>query len=140
MPESVTVKLPHEVLRRFRRGAGAARKPLEAFLADRLMEVMPPLPEDIPPPARDEIQALDKLDEQALRQVAESRLPSGRQRLYSRLLAKNAAGTITAREREKMAAVGEEARRLTLRKAHAYLLLKWRGAAVPSRQQIEVSE
>ena len=72
-------------------------------------------------------------------QVAASRWPADRQRLYSRLLDKNAAGTISPRERERLTALGEEARRLTLKKAHAYLLLKWRGGAIPSLQEIEVA-
>jgi len=140
MPESFTVQLPSEAVKRFRRGAGAAGKPLEEFLADRLLDAVPPLPEDIPPPVRDELQALEGLDEQTLRQVAQSRLPASRQRSYSRLLANNAAGTITAREREQLTALGDEARRLTLKKAHAYLLLKWRGCALPSLSDLESSE
>lgn len=95
MPESVTVLLPQEALQRFRRWVGAAGKPLEEFLADRLMDAVPPLPEDIPPSLREELDALEQSDEAALRKVAESRLPAGRQRLYSRLLTKNSAGTIT---------------------------------------------
>jgi hypothetical protein len=140
MPESFTVQLPPEAVKRFRRGAGAAGKPVEEFLADRLLEAVPPLPEDIPPPARDELQAMEGLDEKALRQVAQSRLPASRQRLYSRLLASNAAGTISPQEREQLAALGEEARRLTLKKAHAYLLLKWRGCAIPSLADLETAE
>lgn len=140
MSESVTVQLPQETLQRFRRGAGAAGKPLEEFLADRLMDAVPPLPEDIPPALREEMDALEQSDEAALRKVAESRLPTGRQRLYSRLLTKNSAGTITAGERRKLEALGEEARQLTLKKAHAYLLLKWRGYAIPSPEELEVAE
>ena len=124
MAESVTVQLPQEALQRFRRGAGAAGKPLEEFLADRLMDAVPPLSEDIPRSLREELDALEQLDEPVLREVAESRLPTARQDLYSRLLTKNSAGTITAGERKKLEALGEEARRLTLKKAHAYLLLK----------------
>ena len=140
MPESVTVQLPQEALQRFRRGAGAAGKPLEEFLADRLMDAVPPLPGDIPPSLCEELDALEQLDESALREVAESRLPAGRQRLYSGLLTKNSAGTITAGERRKLDALGEEARRLTLKKARAYLLLKWRGYVIPSSEELEVAE
>lgn len=140
MPQSITLRLPDDTLQRFRRGAGAAGKSLPQFLADRLMEAVPPLPEDIPPPARAELQSLEELDDQALREVADSRLPPSRQRLYRRLLAKNTAGSITAREREKLSALGEEARQLTLKKAHAYLLLKWRGCAIPSLPELEVAE
>jgi hypothetical protein len=140
MPESVTVQLPDEAVHRFRRGAGAAGKPLEEFLADRLMDAVPPLPKDIPPSLREELDALEQLDESALREVAESRLAPVQQRQYSRLLTKNSSGTITAAERRKLEALGEEARRLTLKKAHAYLLLKWRGHAVPATQDLEVAE
>jgi hypothetical protein len=140
MTESVTVKLPEEVLRRFRRGAGAVGKPLEEFLADRLMDAVPPLLEGISPVLRQELDALEHLDEAGLRDVAESRLPPQRQREYSQLLTKNSAGTITIAERRKLEALGQEARELTLMKAHAYLLLKWRGLAVPSLQEIEVAE
>lgn len=132
MPESVTVQLPREALQRFRRGAGAAGKRLEEFLADRLLDAVPPLPDNISPSLRQELDALEQLDETALQKVAESRLPTGRQRLYSVLLAKNAAGTATDRERKKLEVLGDEARQLTLKKAHAYLLLKWRGRAIPS--------
>ena len=88
MPESVTVQLPPEALHRFRRGAGAAGKPLKEFLLDRLLDAVPAFPENIPAGLRDELDALEELDETTLRQVAESRLPRNRQRMYSDLLAK----------------------------------------------------
>lgn len=140
MAESVTVHLPEEALQRFRRGAGAAGKPLEEFLADRLMDVVPPLPDDLPAALHEELDAFQGLDESALRRVAESRLSTNHQRLYSRLLDKNSAGTISAREREKLEALGNEARKLTLKRAHAYLLLKWRGCAIPSQVELEETE
>jgi hypothetical protein len=55
-------------------------------------------------------------------------------------LAKNAAGSLTVGERKKLNALGDEARQLTLKKAHAYLLLKWRGHTIPSSEEIEVAE
>lgn len=140
MAESVTVQLPDEVLHRCRRGAGAAGKPLEEFLADRLMDAVPPLPVNISPALHQELDSLEQLDETALREVAESRLSPGQQREYSRLLTKNSAGSITPGERRKLETLGEEARRLTLTKAHAYLLLKWRGLKIPSLQDLEVAE
>ena len=140
MPESVTVQLPQEALHRFRRGARAAGKPLEEFLLDRLMDVVPPLPESIPSLLREELDTLEQLDETALREVAESRLPPGHQRLYSSLLAKSAAETATVEQRQQLQMLGDEARQLTLKKAHAYLLLKWRGHAIPSAGELEDSE
>ncbi|OQA23834.1 MAG: translocation protein TolB [Verrucomicrobia bacterium ADurb.Bin345] len=86
--ESVTVQLPRETLQCFRRGAGAAGKSLEQFLADRLMDAVPPLPENIPLAVRDELDAMEQLDDSALWEVAETHLSPSQQRLYSRLLGK----------------------------------------------------
>jgi hypothetical protein len=63
-------------------------------------------------------------------------LPPAHQRLYSRLLQKNSQGAITVPEKKKLHALGEEARRLTLKKAHAYMLLKWRGHYIPSPEEL----
>ena len=140
MAQTVTLQLPDETLQRYRRGATAAHKALEEFLTERLMEAVPPLAGGLPSPLREEVKALENLDDEALWRVAQSQLPPARQRLYTRLLAKNSAGTITADERETLHALGEEARRLTLKKAHAYMLLKWRGHHIPSREELKRSE
>jgi hypothetical protein len=113
---------------------------LEDFLAERLLDAVPPLLDDIPHSLREELNAMEHWDEPALREVADSRLPPSKQRIYSRLLTKNSAGTITAAERGELEALGEEARRLTVKKAHAHLLLKWRGLAIPKPEDLEASE
>jgi hypothetical protein len=140
MAQTVTLHLPEDTLQRYRRGATAARKVLEEFLVDRLMEAAPPLADDLPSPLHEELQSLENLDDEALWKVAQSQLLPGRQHLYSRLLAKNSQGTLTAREQERLAALGEEARRLTLKKAHAYMLLKWRGHHIPLRDELQRPE
>lgn len=140
MSQAITVRLPEETLERFRHGAGAARKPLAQFLVDRLVETVPPSVENLPSALREELRTLERLDDRALWRLAQSRVPADRQRRYSQLLAKNASGTLTAREQSQLEALGDEARRLTLKKAHAYLVLKWRGHAIPSRGELERSE
>lgn len=132
MTQTVTLQLPSETLQRYRRSAAIARKGLEEFLVERLVEAVPPLADDLPPPLHEDLKALEDLDDEALWEVAQSRLPPARQRLYDRLLLKNSRGTITPREKERLHVLGEEARHLTLKKAHAYMLLKWRGYDVPS--------
>lgn len=127
MAQTVTLELPDEALQRYRQCATAARKRLEEFLLDRLLEDIPPLADDLPAPLHEALKGLENLDDDALWDVARSRLPPGRQQLYSRLLTKNTRGTITAPEKEKLHRLGEEARLLTLKKAHACMLLRWRG-------------
>ena len=140
MIQSITVRLPEETLERFRHGAGAARKPLEEFLVDRLVETAPPSVEDLPLPVREELRTLERMDDRTLWRIAQSYLPAERQRRYSRLLGKNASGTLTAREQSQLEALGAEARRLTLKKAHAYLVLKGRGHAIACREELDRSE
>ena len=137
MPQTITLQLPGETLQRYQRGAAVARKALEEFLVERLVEAVPPLADDLPSPLHEELKALEGLDDKALWKVAQSQLSPARQRLYSRLLRKNSQGTITAREKEKLHAIGEEARRLTLKKAHACMLLKWRGHSIPSPEELQ---
>ena len=127
MAQIITLQLPAETLQRYREGATVARKALEEFLVERLVEVVPPLADDLPSPLHEELKVLEGLDDEALWKVAQSQLPPARQSLYDRLLRKNSQRTITAREKEKLHTLGEEARGLTLKKAHAYMLLKWRG-------------
>jgi hypothetical protein len=140
MAQTITLHLPDETLQRYQQGAAAARKLLEEFLVERLAEAVPPLADDLPSPLQEELKALEELDDDALWQVARSQLPPARQRLYSRLLTKNSRATITAREQETLRILGDEARLLTLKTAHAYMLLKWRGQRLPSPQELQRPE
>jgi hypothetical protein len=140
MAQSVTLLLPEETLQRYRRGATAARKLLEEFLVERLLETVPPLADDLSSPLREELQALEHLDDDALWQVARSQLPPARQRLYSRLLARQSQGIMTAQEQETLHSLGEQARLLTLKAAHAYMVLKWRGHRIPLPEELQRAE
>ena len=113
-----------------------SRKPLEGFLAERIVAGAPPLLEDVPPSLQEEVRGLTDLSDDQLWDVARSRLPAGQQGVYTRLLNKNSDGAITGRERERMHALGDEARRITLRKAQAYALLSWRGYRIPTREEL----
>lgn len=137
MSQTITIELPEEILRRYRRGASAARQDLEHFVVERLNESAPPLADDLPSPLREELRAMEDKANKTLLKIAQSRFPIAQQRLYSRLLRAHGQGIITPREQAKLHELGEQARSLTLRKAHAYLLLKWRGHSVPSVDSLQ---
>ena len=136
MAQTVTLHLPDETLQRYQQGASAARKGLEVFLIERLLEAVPPLAADLPSPLCEALRHLEELDDDALWKVVRSQLPPARQRLYSRLLTKQSQGTITAREQATLHTLGEEGRLLTLQKAHAAMLLRWRGHSLPSPEAL----
>ena len=137
MAQPVTLHLPDETLQCYQRGATAARKRLEEFLVERLLEAVPPLTDDLQSPLQEELKTLEHLDDDTLWQAAHGQLPPARQRLYSRLLAKQSQGTITVQEKETLHSLGEQARLLTLKAAHAYMVLKWRGHRIPSPEELQ---
>jgi hypothetical protein len=139
MAQTVTLQLSDETLQRYQRGAMAAHKLLEEFLVDRLIEAAPPFGDELPSPLHEALQDIENLDDDALWQIVQSQLSPARQRLYSRLLTRNSRGTITAREKETLYILGEEARLLTLKKAHAAMLLRWRGHPLPAREELHRS-
>jgi len=129
---TVTLELPEEMHHLYQRGAIAARKRLETFMVEWLGEAAPPLVDEPSTEVDDELVALEQADNQKLWQVAQSRLPRAKQNLYHTLLEKNSEGLLANDEVALLHELGEEARRLTLKKAHAYMLLKWRGQEIPT--------
>ena len=137
---TVTLTLPDDAIQRYQRGATIARKRLDEFLVERLVDIAPPLAEDLPSPLDSELKNLEELDDDALWDITRSRLSPEQQGLYDDLLRKNSQGSITADEVEKLQALGQKARRLTLMKAHAFMVLKWRGHPIPTLAQLRDTE
>ncbi len=86
---------------------------------------------------QDELIALQTLTEDELWAVARSIIDPVQQRRYEYLLRKNSRGTLTQHEREELERLGQEADHLTLRKAYAYALLRWRGYPLPTLEALE---
>ena len=136
MDRTVVLRLPEKMAERFQRGAAAAHKELEDFLVDRLGDVAPPADDDLAPHLQEELRAMESLSDDALWEVARGRFPAAKQRVYEKPLRRNSEGILSREEEATLHALGEEARVLMLRKSHAYLLLKWRGHALPSREEM----
>ncbi len=140
MAESVTLYLPEDMLERYRHSAAVSGKHLDEFLVDRLAEAVPPVADDLPNFLADELKALEKLDDQELWQVAKCVTPDQKQDEYDRLLAKQSKDALSTDERQRLNELGDEARRLTVKKAHAFMLLKWRGHSLPPRENLRTYE
>jgi hypothetical protein len=137
MSQTVTLDLPDDAVDRYRRSASAARKPLEQFLVERLTESVPPSADDLTPALADELRSMELLEDDALWTIARASLSPAQQRRYDRLLDKNARSALTDREQQTLHAIGEETRLLTLKKAHACLILKWRGHELPLHSLVD---
>jgi hypothetical protein len=128
--------LSSQVYRRLQEIAEAAQQPLEQIALRSLQVGLPPSVEHIPLRFRADLQALHRLSDEVLWQVARADLPEDKAALYEDLLEKNQCADLSAAEQETLACLREEADALMLRRTYAYALLKWRGQRVPTLDEI----
>jgi|SRR5262245_5436542 len=132
MTRTVTVGLPEGIYDRLRQSAEATNRPVEELVVQSVKAGMPPSVSDLPADYSEECLALEPLSNSRLQQVARGKLSEQRQRRYNHLLRKNQAGTLSERECKELSQLGDEARRLNVRKAYAYALLRWHGHPIPT--------
>lgn len=136
MAQTVTLQLPKEVYERLKQAADALHQSMETVLVQAVQAGLPPSVEDLPAKHRQEFQTMARLSDEELWSIARSMLPAVKQRQLTRLLHKNQEGTLTKQERDKLEALHWEADWITLRKAHAYALLKWRNHRIPTLAEL----
>jgi hypothetical protein len=127
----LTVRIPERVYRRLEDMAQETKQPLETVLLTSITGNLPPSLDDVPVDLRENLRALQGLDDESLWAIARGRLTSLQQERLETLLARSSAGTLTKAEQEELNRSGEETDRLNLRKAQAFALLRWRGFPLP---------
>ena len=113
------------------RAAEGMRRPVERVLASIVKGATPSL-EKVPAQYRSDLESMETLADGELRKIAESQVSGEHQRKFERLLENSKSGELSEREQQTLTRMRNEADRLTLRKAYAYLLLKYRGHRIPS--------
>jgi hypothetical protein len=126
--QAVTLQLPETIYRSAWRTAKAKKRPIEEVLLTALKSSLPSL-EGLSPEITRDLTRLESFTDAQLWAIARSVLPQPQQRRLRHLLRKNQAGTLTRRELQSLDELITESERLMLRKARAYVLLKWRGHA-----------
>lgn len=134
--KTVTIKLPEKLYTSLRRTAEVTQQSLEAVIVQTIAGNLPPLFDDFPADARDELLALQQLSDEELWAVAQSAVPSGQWRRHEQLLQKNADGELSDEERQELEHLRKETDRLVLRRSYALALLKWRGHAIPAPEKL----
>jgi hypothetical protein len=133
LDETVTLRLPEELHHRLVAAAAATRRSLEEILLHALRIGSPPAWDDAPPEHQAELAAMDRLDDDALWKLARGRRSETEMVRYDELLEQSAAGVLGDAERSELEMLRREADRFMLIKAHAAVLLRWRGHDVPVR-------
>lgn len=130
--QTLTIPLPEKVYHRLQHAARIAGKPIQDVAARSIDENLPPLMDSIPARYREELAAMEKLDDTALWPIARSRVEEQSQRRYLRLLKKNSSALkLSPKEKEALTESRATADRVMLRKAYALLLLKLHGHRLP---------
>jgi hypothetical protein len=129
--ETVTLQVPEQLYTRLRQAAEATRRPLDDVMLHSLEIGSPPRWDDAPAEFQADLAALDRMDDEALWQIARSRMNDADLGRYQLLLDKNADESISADERDELTRMRREHDSTMLQKAQAAALLRWRGHQVP---------
>ncbi len=138
--QTVAIQMPQPLYNRLERLSELTRRPMENLVVKTLDASVPLLPSDLPQEMQGDLRALENLDDKSLWQVARSVVSPERQAQHSLLLEKNSRETITEPERATLTQLRQRADQLMLRKAYAYVLLKWRGRRLPTLAALEAQE
>lgn len=130
--QTVTLQIPKTLYQRLVNTANATQRPIEEVILHALQVGSPPQWDDVPEEFQADLAALDKLDDNTLWQIVNSRKSAAEMERYNTLLKANSSDTLTEVERLELMALRQEADLFVLRKAQAAVLLRWRGHRVPT--------
>ncbi len=127
--DTITIRLPDELQHRLQRLVALTGQSVDALIAKSLSTTLPQLPDNLAPTTRDALQALENLSNDDLRQWVQATLPEDQYERFSALREERYERPLTASEQAELDRLTEQADLLTLQKAYAAVLLKWRDQA-----------
>jgi len=128
--QAVTLNLPGPLFERLKEIADTSHRGFDEVLITTIQAGMPPSLERVPERFQADLQALDHLSDDILRQITQAEMDDDKVTLYEELLEKNQRKGLSDAERNILSALREEADLLMLRKSYAYALLRWRGHVI----------
>ncbi|MEM9485490.1 MAG: hypothetical protein AAGA83_17585 [Cyanobacteria bacterium P01_F01_bin.116] len=123
MAETITLELPERLHQRLLNTAQATQQSLEVVILRALTIGSSPDWTDVPEEYQSDLAALDRLDNDALRQVAQANKSAENMARYDELLERNSDGTLTDAEQLELLNLRKEAERFMLCKSHAASIL-----------------
>jgi hypothetical protein len=136
MPQTITLNLPDNFAQPLQRVALAARLPVEQLLLRALQATLPPLDNDLPPAMRENLTALETLDDARLWRVLRETVPARAAAKLHKLLAEQQERPLDEGEQSALARLQEQADLVMLRKARAAVLLRFRGQRIPTLAEL----
>lgn len=125
-----TISISGTLYEKAQRLAEQTAQPVDDIIRERLEDALSHPLLDLPPDERAELQAMSYLSDDTLWTIAREQMQPALQSRLSALMDMNSQGTLSADERDELAALVERGERLTLRKAQAMRLLLERGYSI----------
>jgi len=129
MPSTVTVSLPDDLSAKVKAIAKNNNTSVEEVMINYVRSFAEPLP-NLEPDLQAELDALQKLSDDALWTIARSVMPQEIQERMQVLMSKNTKGTLSESEYAELSTFVDRGDRLMLRKSEAMVLLTQRGHTV----------
>ena len=127
MTETVVLQIPEALYQRLAIAAGATQRSLEDVILQALQIGSPPTWKDVPEEFQTDLASLDRLDDNSLWQIVNSKKTILEMEHYDFLLSKQQNTELTASEKLELEQFRTDSDRFMLRKSQAAAILKWRG-------------
>ena len=139
MTQALTIQLPETIYQHLQTVASVSKQSLEQLIHQSLQGNLPPLMPRVGIDMQADFLAMQTVSIPELKQIALSQIEPKTQSRHVNLLEKNSQGTITNEKQRELAELRHHADQLTLRKAYAWALLRWRGYPMPKLAEIPLN-
>ncbi len=133
---SITIELPDHIFQQLTQIAETIKRPLAEIVAQSVVSNLPPTIDRASPELQPELLRMQSLTDPELLLIAQTVVSSEQQQHHEQLLAKNAALELSNTEQQELTELRSNLDRLTLYKAYAWALLRWRGHRLTSLSEI----
>lgn len=137
MSHSMTIQLPDKVYQQVTQAAKLYQQPAELIILRSLKYTLPPLLDEIPAQYQADVFPLLAMDDGALQQEAQQTFPADRWQAYETLLNRKKSAVLTDEDEQQLTQLRHEADALMFRRSYAAVLLKRRGHALPTLQELQ---
>jgi hypothetical protein len=133
---SITIELPENVFDRLTQLAQTTDRPLAEIVAQSIASNLPPLIDQASPELQPELLKMQRLSDPELLSIAQTTVSLEQQRQHEELLIKNEDFELSDSEQQELTNLRLAMDRLTVCKAYAWALLRWRGHRIPALSEI----
>jgi hypothetical protein len=133
---SITIELPEDIFQQLTQIAETIKRPLAEIVAQSVVSNLPPPIDLAAPELQPELLRMQNLSDSELLSIAQTIVSPAQQHHHEQLLAKNASSDLSDTEQQELTDLRSTLDQLTLFKAYAWALLRWRGHRIPSLSDI----